>query len=55
MERADSEETIPKMKTIGVIGGLGPQATIDFEDRLHRVCQKLIPQYWNEAYPSLFV
>ena len=30
------------MKTIGVLGGLGPQATMDFEARVHRVAQRLI-------------
>ncbi len=39
------------MKTIGIIGGLGPQATIDFEMRLHTEAQKIIPQLRNEGYP----
>ncbi|MBI4059734.1 aspartate/glutamate racemase family protein [Candidatus Giovannonibacteria bacterium] len=43
------------MKTIGVIGGLGPQATIDFESRIHTVSQKLIKQYANRGYPPLVV
>lgn len=43
------------MKTIGVLGGLGPQATIDFETRLHRVAQQLIPQHLNCGYPPLVV
>jgi aspartate racemase len=41
------------MKTIGILGGLGPQATMDFEERLHRVSQKLIPQHANEGYPKI--
>lgn len=41
------------MKTIGILGGLGPQATIDFEQRLHRAAQQLIPQPANTAYPPL--
>jgi aspartate racemase len=41
------------MKTIGILGGLGPQATIDFELRLHRVAQRLIPQQGNVGYPPL--
>jgi aspartate racemase len=41
------------MKTIGILGGLGPQATIDFELRLHRVAQRLIPQRGNRGYPPL--
>jgi aspartate racemase len=43
------------MKTIGVIGGIGPQATTDFEARLHRVSQELIPQRGNGGYPGLVV
>lgn len=43
------------MKTIGVLGGLGPQATMDFESRLHRVAQHLIPQRANSGYPPLVV
>jgi aspartate racemase len=43
------------MKTIGVIGGLGPQATMDFEARLHAVAQRLIPQQHNTGYPPLIV
>lgn len=41
------------MKTIGILGGLGPQATIDFELRLHHAAQRLIPQQGNTAYPPL--
>lgn len=41
------------MKTIGVLGGIGPQATIDFEARLHRVAQGLIEPHTNEGYPPL--
>lgn len=43
------------MKTIGVLGGIGPQATIDFEARLHLVCQTRIPQKHNTGYPPLVV
>ncbi len=39
------------LKTIGILGGLGPQATMDFEARLHRVAQGLIPQAYNSGYP----
>ncbi|GAB4423923.1 MAG: amino acid racemase [Chloroflexi bacterium OHK40] len=41
------------MKTIGILGGLGPQATIDFEQRLHRAAQQLTPQQGNMTYPPL--
>lgn len=43
------------MKTIGVLGGLGPQATIDFMDRVHRVSQTLIKQTTCYGYPPLTV
>src|SRR5215211_7007362 len=43
------------MKTIGVLGGLGPQATIDFEARVHAVSQRLIPQRGNAGYPPMVV
>lgn len=43
------------MKTIGVLGGIGPQATMDFEQRLHQAAQRLIPQKGNSGYPPLVV
>src|SRR5262245_58538150 len=43
------------MKTIGVLGGIGPQATMDFEQRIHRVSQRLIPQRFNSGYPPMVV
>jgi aspartate racemase len=43
------------MKTIGVLGGLGPQATMDFEQRVHRVSQALIPRQAGTGYPPMIV
>jgi aspartate racemase len=43
------------MKTIGVLGGLGPQATMDFESRVHAVSQRLIPANGNRGYPPMAV
>jgi aspartate racemase len=43
------------VKTIGILGGLGPQATMDFEARLHRAAQRLIPQRQGTGYPPLVV
>ena len=43
------------MKTIGVLGGLGPQATMDFEPRVHAVSQQLLPQRGNGGYPPMVV
>lgn len=43
------------MQTIGVIGGMGPQATMDFEARVHRVSQRLIPSHLVSGYPPMLV
>lgn len=43
------------MKTIGVLGGLGPQATMDFVARLHRVSQGLLSPRMNTGYPPTVV
>jgi aspartate racemase len=43
------------MKRMGVLGGISPQATIDFEARVHRVSQRLVPQEWNRGYPPMVV
>ncbi|HKQ57163.1 MAG TPA: amino acid racemase [Candidatus Eisenbacteria bacterium] len=43
------------MKTIGVLGGIGPQATMDFEARVHRVAQARIPPFANTGYPPMVV
>lgn len=41
------------MKAIGVLGGIGPQATMDFEQRVHRVARRLVPQRGNKGYPPM--
>lgn len=43
------------MKRIGVLGGMSPQATMDFEMRVHRLSQQLVPQDWNAGYPPMVV
>jgi aspartate racemase len=43
------------VKTIGVLGGLGPQATMDFELRVHRAAQQLVPPHGNGGYPPMVV
>jgi aspartate racemase len=43
------------MKRIGVLGGMSAQATMDFEARVHRVAQQLIPQDWTRGYPPMVV
>jgi aspartate racemase len=43
------------MKTIGVLGGIGPQATMDFETRVHRESQRRIPPRGNGGYPPMVV
>lgn len=41
------------LKTIGILGGISPQATMDFERRVHEVSQRLIPQHGNSGYPGM--
>jgi hypothetical protein len=48
-------QDIPTMKSIGIIGGLGPQATMDIVARLHTVSQKLIPQFAGIGYLPMLV
>ena len=43
------------MKRIGVLGGMSAQATMDFEARVHRAAQRLIPQDSNRGYPPMVV
>lgn len=43
------------MQTIGVLGGLGPQATMDFEARVHREAQRRVPPRFNSGYPPMVV
>jgi aspartate racemase len=43
------------VETIGVLGGLGPQATMDFEARVHRMSQRLIAPSGNRGYPPMVV
>jgi aspartate racemase len=43
------------MKTIGVLGGIGPQATMDFEARVHRESQRRIPALGGTGYPPMVV
>src|SRR3954452_1954932 len=44
-----------KLKTIGILGGFGPQATMDFEARLHAAAQRMIDPQMNESYPTMIV
>ncbi len=43
------------MKTIGVLGGIGPQATMDFVRRVHAIAQRTIPQDYGGGYPPMIV
>ncbi|MHB8576748.1 MAG: hypothetical protein ACYDCQ_15610 [Dehalococcoidia bacterium] len=43
------------MKRIGVPGGVGPRATMDFEARVHAAVQRLIPQHGDEGDPPMAV
>ena len=44
-----------KLKTIGVLGGLGPQATIDFYSKVLSYCQTKIEAHANECYPEMVI
>lgn len=43
------------MKRIGVLGGMGPQATMAFEARVHAIAQALIPPRQGRGYPPMLV
>lgn len=43
------------MKTVGVLGGLGPQATMQFEALVHEAARRMIPQHVNGGYPPMLV
>ena len=43
------------MKRMGVLGGISAQATMDFEARVHRISQRLVPQEFNAGYPPMVV
>lgn len=43
------------MQRIGVLGGLGPQATMDFERRVHRISLDHLPSRGNTGYPPMVV
>jgi aspartate racemase len=43
------------MKRMGVLGGISPQATMDFEARMHGLCQQRVPQHFNAGYPPMVV
>jgi aspartate racemase len=42
-------------RTIGVLGGMGPQATMDLEARIHRAAQARMPSFANTGYPPMVV
>jgi len=50
-----TNKNLSTMKTIGILGGLGPQATMDMEMRLHKAAQQLIPPMQNSGYPPIIV
>jgi aspartate racemase len=41
------------MRTIGVLGGIGPQATLDFETRVHDEARRRMKPHLNEGYPPM--
>ena len=54
MQKKLRPEVSGNLKTIGILGGLGPQATIAFEHQIHKVSQKLIKHFENQGYPPIF-
>ena len=44
-----------KWKKIGVLGGLGPQATIDFYSKVLYYCQTKVKPHANEGYPEMII
>ncbi len=40
-------------KIIGILGGMGPQATMDFEQRVHAIAKKLHPPKFSTGYPTM--
>lgn len=49
------ESEVPIMKTIGVIGGFGQWATLDFLERIYHVAANRVPQYGNRGYPKMII
>lgn len=47
------ESGVPKMKRIGIIGGLGQWATLDIIERILKISADRIPQYGNRGYPPI--
>lgn len=50
-----SKKNFPAMKTIGILGGFGAQATMDLEVHIHFASRQLIPPSLNSGYPPLIV
>ena len=50
-----ADNNLPAMKTIGILGGMGPQATMDMEMRLHKAAQQQITPMQNSGYPPIVV
>lgn len=48
-----SEKEVPSLKRVGMIGGMGHQATVDILFRIHRVAAARIPQYANRGQPPI--
>jgi aspartate racemase len=41
------------MQTIGVLGGFGPQATIEFEETVHDEARLVVTPHLNQGYPPM--
>jgi len=47
--------SFPRLRRMGVLGGLGPQATMEFEARVHAVSRTLLPSRKSGGYPPMAV
>src|SRR3989344_581219 len=52
---AKSELEVPDFKTIGIMGGMGPQATLDIVARMQEYSAHLVPQFGNRGYPPMVI
>lgn len=55
INKMNKKQNTEALKTIGILGGIGPQATMDLEMRIHRSAQKIISPQENAGYPPMIV
>ncbi len=45
----------PEWKTIGILGGMGPEATAEFYRRIIRICQRDYNAKYDSDFPPIFI